>query len=199
VFPGPIERIPRVVAMAADGSSVVTFPNIPAVRAGDSSVDDGAFAVYLAPVMEELHGMHGGLHFKHRPGFQSTSWPCDLLWGPGPLAELLPKLDQYEDEACRDRVEYLDRPFLIRVVGDQVDDPRSPSDFAASLVYGGEWRVIRADYPQDALHHVLDHRSLLPHKGAEGRCSECPVTELGRFHDRTGAAECLRDSDHASQ
>jgi hypothetical protein len=198
VFPGPIERVPTAVAMAPNGGRFVTFPNVHSVRAGDSSVQDGLFAIYLAPAIEELCGVHGGLHFNHRPGFQCTTLPCELLWGPGPLDKLLPEIDHYEDDTLRDSVEYLDRLFVIRVVGEQVDDPRSPSDFDESPENDGQWHVIRADYPHDALCHVRDHRDQLPAEGTEGRCSDCPVTELGRFRDRASTTKCLHQSGHAS-
>ena len=190
-FPETVARVPRLAALSADGRRFVTFPSVRSVRERDPSVEAGTFAVYLASPVEELCGIGGPtLHFSHRPGFQCTSLPCDLLWGPGPLAELLPDLDRYEDDALNDRVQHLDRLFVIRVNGETVDLPRSPADFAAAEEAEGEWHVIRADYPNDALWHVRQHRDKAPSDLRDGRCPECPVTELGRFHDRAGTAGC---------
>lgn len=117
-----------------------------------------------------------------------------MLWGPGPLAELLPNLTRYEGVALNDRVQHLDRIFVIRVDGETIDLPRSPADFEATEESKGEWHVIRADYPNDALWHVRQHRDKTLTDMHDGRCPDCPVTELGRFHDRTSTTECLQRS-----
>jgi hypothetical protein len=57
-FPAPVVRVPRVAAIAADGSCV-TFPSVRSVREGDPSVQDGTFAVYLVSPQEELYGIGG--------------------------------------------------------------------------------------------------------------------------------------------
>ncbi len=150
------------------------------------------FAVYLASPLEDLCGIGGPtLHFSHRPGFQCTSLPCELLWGPGPLPELLSDLARYEDDALNDQVPHLDRLFIIRVDGEKIDLPRSSADFFVSHETEGEWYAIRADYPNDALRHARDHRDKPPSHLNDGRCPDCPVTELGRFHDRVSTTECL--------
>jgi hypothetical protein len=191
-FPAPVARVPRIAAMSADGRRCVTFPSVRSLRAGDPSFEDGTFAVYLASPLEDLCGISGPmLRFSHRTGFQCTSLPCELLWGPGPLAELLPELAHYEDEALNDRVQYIDRLFVIRVDGNAIDLPRSPADFLASEGIEGEWHVIRADYPNDALWHVREHRDTPSRDRHDGRCLDCPITELGRFRDRAGVTECL--------
>lgn len=196
LFPGPVERRPRAVALAHDGTRFVAFSTIGAVRTADSALHDAVFAVYLAPAHEDLYDTAGGLHLRHRPGFQSTTLPCELLWGPGPRSDLLSQLSRFEAEAVADSVPYLDRVFVVRVDGEQIDQARSPDDFAASPVTGGEWHVIRADYPQDAFRHVRDHGSL-PARARSGdvRCRECPVTVLGHFTSRDEVAKCLAGHD----
>jgi hypothetical protein len=191
-FPAPVERVPRAAAMSADGKRCVTFPSVRSLRAGDPSFEGGTFAVYLASPIEDLCGIGGSrLRFSHRSGFQCTSLPCELLWGPGPLYELLPELDRYEDRTLNDQVQHLDRLFVIRVDGDEIDLPRSPADFFASGEIEGAWHVVRADYPNDALRHVREHRDKSPSGLNGGRCPDCPVTELGRFHDRGSTAKSL--------
>ena len=112
------------------------------------------FAVYLATRDEELCDVFGGLRLRYRPGVQCTQYPCELLWGPGSWCDLLPELSRLEDPAVRDRVEYLDRIFVVRLDGEEVDDPRSPADFASCAEPDGSWVVVRADYPGEAFRHV---------------------------------------------
>jgi hypothetical protein len=81
--------------------------------------------------------------------------------------------------------------FVIRVDGDTVDDPRSPADFDAYDLTEGSWHVIRADHPYDALRHVRDHRDKSPCDLRDGRCPECPITDLGRFESREDTVRCL--------
>ncbi len=191
-FPAPVERVPRVVAISTDRKRCVTFPSVLSLRAGDPSFKDGTFAVYLAAPTEDLCGIGMPmLGFSHRPGFQCTSLPCDLLWGPGPLDDLLPELDHYEDPTLNDQVQHLDRLFVVRVDGDAIDPPRSPADFLAVAEIDGTWHVIRADYPNDALRHMREHRDKSPSDLNGGHCPDCPVTELGRFHDHASTVKYL--------
>lgn len=197
-FPAPVERVPRVAAMSVDGTRFVTFSSVRSLRAGDPAFEDGTFAVYLASPTEDLCGIGGSrLGFSYRPGFQCTSLPCELLWGPGPLDELLPELDRYEDHAFNDQVQHLDRLFVVRTDGDETDPPRSPADFFASAEIEGIWHVVRADYPNDARRHVHEHRDKAPSDLKGGRCPDCPVTELGRFYDRASTDKCL--AQHTGQ
>jgi hypothetical protein len=186
VFPAPIERIPRVVVLASDGRCV-TFTSVRQVREVDPTLADGTFSVYLATPYEELCEIGRELSFRHRPGFQWTDSPCDLLWGPGPRSDLTAQLDRFETDTLNDQVQCLDRLFIIRVDGDEIDDPRSPSDFEACDLTQGSWHVIRADHPYDALRHVRAHRGMPVSELKDGYCPDCPVTELGRFESREQA------------
>jgi hypothetical protein len=191
MFPGPIERVPRVAALSAKGAGFTAFSRVSQVREADPKLQDATFAVYLAAREEELCDIRGGLRFRHRPGFQWTDLPCDLLWGPGSWSDLVGELDRFEDHGLNDRVQHLDRVFVIRVDREKMDDPRSTSDFHACDLTDGSWHVIRADHPYDALRHVRDHRDKPPSDLDDGRCPECPVTELGLFESREETASCL--------
>jgi hypothetical protein len=192
VFPGPIERVPRVAALSAKGAGFTTFTRVSQVREADPTLQDATFAVYLAAPEEELCDIHGEMSFRHRPGFQWTDLPCDLLWGPGSQSDLVGQLDRFEGDALNDRVQHLDRLFVIRVNGEKIDDPRSPSDFHACDSTEGSWHVIRADHPYDALRHVRDHREKPPSELNDGSCPDCSVTELGRFESRAETESCLQ-------
>lgn len=188
VFPGPIERVPRAVAVSPDGCFAY-FTSVRNVRDADEALRRGTYAVYLAAETEELSDFDGDLSFRHRPGFQRTAFPCDLLWGPGPWSELQATLPRLEDPALRDRVDHLDRIFIVRADSEQVDDPRSPDDYAACKVAGGRWHVVRADVSHDALRHVREH----PRRPSlsESWCADCHVTEVGCFEDRPSVSACL--------
>lgn len=192
LFPAPIDRIPRVAALSADGKRGITFSNVYSVRKGDPVVDGGSFAVYRASPAQELYDVAGGLHFAYRPGFQCTRLPCDLLWGPGPLEQLLPDLARYEDGALDDCVSHLDRLFVVRARGEEIDAPRSPADFETSTENDGVWYVIVADYPEDALWHVRRHGRHSSSERVSIRCSECCVTELGCFQERGDVSAAMR-------
>jgi len=47
--------------------------------------------------------------------FEATSLPCDLLWGPGSLSEAVSWLK--DAQPTGDEIQYLDRPYLVRVRG----------------------------------------------------------------------------------
>jgi hypothetical protein len=193
LFPGPIARVPRAIALAPDGFSTVEFPTLLGVREDDPKYREWVYMIYLGALDECLVRVGGGgPKPSHRPGFQTTLYPCELLWGPGSRNELISQVDRFEDATLYDEVEYLDRVFVIRVVGDRPDDARSPEDFIASSETGGVWHIIRADHPLQAWCHVRDHPDPPLSDMKDGYCPACPVTELGRFTSRTDAEKCLQ-------
>ena len=117
--------------------------------------------------------------------FGRTNLPSQLLWGPGDKAGALAWLENSEPDD--DEVEYLDRIFALQVHGGKVYLPRRP-EVALALPAGrrtGEWRLVRADFPNDALahlRHIKDGTSctMQPPEG-------CPIEELfvGNWHSVT--------------
>jgi hypothetical protein len=182
LFPGLVARVPRAIALAPDGLSSVVFPSLLSIREDDPKYRDWAYAVYLASLDEDLVAIRaGGPKSTYQPGFQTTTYPCDLLWGPGQRDELRSRLDRFDDDALCDEVEYLDRVFVIRLAGEKPDAARSPADFEALRDAEGAWYVVRADHPLDAWSHVRDHRGKPVSELKGGHCPDCPVRELGRF------------------
>ena len=83
----------------------------------------------------------------------SVAWPRIQPTGAGPV----------------DHVDYLDRVFFIRTLGEDVELPRSASDVIAVAPSSRDavWHVVRADYPTDAFVFVRDRHGAVD--GAFGR------------------------------
>jgi len=58
-----------------------------------------AYAVFLAADSEDLTGFDwsspGHQQFTHQPGFQLTTLPTELVWGPGSQVELTADFSQF--------------------------------------------------------------------------------------------------------
>jgi hypothetical protein len=123
--------------------------------------------------------------FDYDSRFESTSRPCDLLWGSGDPAEALQWLADHNPEP--DQVETTDRLFLLQYHRDRLSLPRSPAT-AAALESGereGTWYLIRADVPSYAFNHQRRLLAKEPGHADEGECQSCPVETIasGTLHD----------------
>jgi hypothetical protein len=90
------------------------------------------------------------------------------VWGPGSYANATAWFAECPTRT--DRVEYLDRWFLIRIHNGRSEEPRSPAGAAHVEVAEreGNWYLMRADFPNDAFTHVrYEHEPFL------GECEEC--------------------------
>ena len=116
--------------------------------------------------------------FDYDSRFESTSSPCDLLWGPGDLAGALEWLAVHNPEPVK--AETADRLFLLQYRGDRLSLPRSPAIAAALGLRerDGTWHLIRADMPSYAFNH--QRRLLAGESGhaSEGECESCPVETI---------------------
>ena len=193
LFPGPVARVPRVIALAPSGLSSVEFPSLLSVREDDPKYRDWNYSLFLATPNEQLVELHsGGPRATHQAGFQNTMYPCDLLWGPGPREELADELDRLEDVSLCDEVKYLDRVFVIRVDGERSDDARSPEEFNVSTEQNGVWHVTRADHPRTAWCHIRDKHAQDIARSQPVACLDCAVTDIGRFGSREETTHCLQ-------
>jgi hypothetical protein len=116
------------------------------------------------------------------------------LWGPVSRSEAVAWLDAERPQG--DSVEFLDRVFMVRSVGDQVYPPMRPEVVAGldSALCQGTWHTLRADFPLDAFNHVrggIDRSS--GHTRRPGDCTACAVQELGRgtHAEALGVAEAV--------
>ena len=116
--------------------------------------------------------------FDYDSRFESTNSPCDLLWGPGDLADALDWLAEHNPDP--DKAETVDRLFLLQYRGDRLSLPRSPA-IAAALGPGekdGTWHLIRADIPSYAFNHQRRLLAGEPGHADEGECKLCPVETI---------------------
>lgn len=157
LFPSPMERQPRAVALAPDRSAA-TEMRLDQVRAIAGMQRDWLYTVFLAVDDERLIEIgKDGLRFAHRPGFQETDFPCEQLW-QGSWRDLVDAIDAGAFSSSADTVQHLDRLFFIHANGDAIDHARSPSDLLElDEPPEGRWYAVIADSPLDAWAHVSDH------------------------------------------
>ncbi len=198
LFPAPLQRWLRVVALAPDGTGSIEFRTSDQVRGAESEHRGWNYVFFSAVEQDELVGFpldHSpGLAFVPQPGFEMTAYPCDWLWGPGTWEDAVSELAAYPEDWLLDTVRYLDRLFLIRLDGQGVDQPRSPSTFLAldPSLQNYTWLAILADHPWDAYRHACDHGTTA--KVPEGRtCEQCRGRLLGRFVNWSAASDFVKN------
>jgi len=172
LYPAPIRRIIQVVAWAPGG----TVMSGPASRPPDPQSAGWTCAVVRAVPHDE------GL-MRLDALYESTTYPCDFVWGPGTWKDASAWLEQ--EQPPEDEVDVLDRLFLVQRHNGRIYLPRSP-DVVAGLAEEGRhgiWYLIRADYPSDALRHA---RAAISGQCSPdtGPCAKCPA-------DSVGAGTCL--------
>jgi hypothetical protein len=189
LFPGPIARWVRAAALAPEGRGSVTFGSLAQVRL-ETDRADWTYAVYLAAVEEDLTTIGaptpGEIGFTYRPGFQTTAYPAQLLWGPGAWDELIASLDQFSDESSTDSVAFLDRIFYVRITtAGGIELPRDRQDVLDTETDDDSaiWHVLRTDFPADAFVLVRD-REHAPEPEATRRAivAELPGDRAARAH-----------------
>jgi hypothetical protein len=122
----------------------------------------------------------------HDPGllrfdslYEVTTYPCELLWGPGTTAEAADWFEKEQPQA--DEAEVLDRLFLIQYREEHLYLPRRP-EIALGLEdpdQTGTWYLLRVDYPADAFAHVRQVLAGGSGCSAPGPCQQCAVTTIG--------------------
>lgn len=98
--------------------------------------------------------VHDGNLDRFDAQYEATTYPCDLVWGPGSWQEASLWLDDRPHD--EDEVDVLDRLFAFQRDRDRLYLPRNP-DVAAGLGEEdrrGRWYLIRADFPDDAISHA---------------------------------------------
>lgn len=185
LFPSPMERQLRVVALAPDCSEASEM-RLDQVRATDNVRRDWLYAVFLAVDGENLIEIgKDGFYFTHRPGFQTTDFPCEQRW-QGSWRDLVDAIDAGTFSLSADTVQHLDRLVFIRTSGDSIDHARAPADLLElDEPPEGRWYAVIADSPLDAWAHVRDHEQ--PETEQTTVCPECFVRLEGTFDTATDA------------
>jgi len=177
-FPAPVARQLRVAAVAPDGDGgcEMRLEQVPEVDEHERAYN---YAVFLAVEDDRLIAPgRGGIGFTHRPGFQTTRFPCEMIWHGG-WKELTQAIEQGTFSGLDDTTDHLDRLFLIRVGQGQIDLARSPADLlAVEEQPRGQWYAVTADAPLDAWVHVRDHEPDVA--GSREFCPECCVQITAR-------------------
>jgi len=180
LFPGPIARWARAAALSPDGRASLTFSSLAQIR-NKTDRADWIYHVYLAAAEDDLITIGarnpGGIDFTYVPGFQMTTYPAELLWGPGRWDDIVAIIGQFSDDSPVDHVAFLDRVFYIRVTPDgDVEFPRDRHDVLATGLDDDSaiWHVIRADFPIDAFVLIRDRE----HTPDPGATRKAVITEI---------------------
>jgi hypothetical protein len=150
LYPAPLARAMVVLGWSSGWEAMQvgsTWAQMTPDQLRDHGDDHWTYVVVLAVLTDQ--GLAG---FDSR--FELTAYGVDLLWGPGTRQEALTWLEGYA--AVPSAAVYLDRLFAIRRGGGEVALPRRPEVLLAlpEEERGGEWDVVRADFPMDAFGHV---------------------------------------------
>jgi hypothetical protein len=179
-FKTHVHRRPRIVGLSPTGDPSVEL------RPDQVSTLAPEYSTYIFSVLfaadDELYltrpamGPDAAIEIAHRPGFQETQFPCDLLF-EGDYDALLSAVASGAFDDLEDEAPWLDRLFLVREAADELDHPRSAVDVLALKVdAGGSWRAIVADGPWDAYQHIRNHGHA--ELADDGTCPECSVAEV---------------------
>lgn len=109
--------------------------------------------------------------------YELTTFPCELLWGPGDGAEAFAWWQS--TTVAGDSVDYLDRLFAVRVDGGKTYLPQRPDAVAGLRLdrRGGVWHLVRSDFPLDAFAHVR-HLPRESCSSADEPSRACPVEDV---------------------
>lgn len=189
LYPAPIRRDTQVVGWNSRGD----------VMAGQIGLlREGQPGECAAPASDQLHAelpggtspaewtwvlVRGVLHDEGLMRFDSlfevTTYPCEMLWGPGTARDAMAWFEAEQPQA--DEVGVLDRPFLIQHCGSRLYLPRRPEVAAGMGDAGrqGKWYFVRADHPTDAFGHVRTVAARGPGCSRTGPCQQCAVETVG--------------------
>lgn len=167
LYPAPIHRDIQAVAWSSGGSVMSGLASLPP----DPQFADWTYVLVRAVLHDD------GLR-RLDALYETVTYPCDLLWGPGSWEGASAWLKQ--EQPVDDEVDVLDRLFLFQRHEGRLYLPRSP-DVAAGLTEEerqGTWYLVRADYPADAVTHA---RAVIAGQcsSEDGPCEHCAAETVG--------------------
>jgi hypothetical protein len=166
LYPAPLQREVLVIWWREEDPGSGLYRCRPDQLANHEAVLDWrGIAVRAVPHDPDL--------FEFDARCERTSFPTDILWGPGTRAEVERWLAARQP--LGDTVQHLDRLFLVRRDADKVFIPCRPETFLAvpAIRKAGRWHAVKADFPNDAFAHV---RHI--HEGQPCGDNPCPVEDL---------------------
>ncbi|NJP74418.1 hypothetical protein [Streptomyces sp. C1-2] len=187
LHPAPVERQP--VAIGCNDAGSITICQAASLHTADGT--DGWEFVLVQAVFSPGESEDPTLT-QFDALFENTTYPCDLMWGPGMRAEALAWLETAQPGP--DTRDHLDPVFLLRYDGKSLHLPQRPEVAAGlpSAATTGTWFAIRADAPSDAFVHVreLITQTATRHAAA-GECQQCAADTLkrGTWEQALAAAE----------
>jgi hypothetical protein len=170
LHPAPLRRAVLAISWDADRTEICDITALPLTRVGA-----GATTIVVRAVPDDPRNL-----WQFDARFDTTRYPADLLWGPGPPADALTWFEDHRP--AEDEVDHLDRHFLIRHHADRVEPPRRPG-IAAGLTgkdRDGVWHVVRADEPESACHHVQQLVAANPDCVDNGPCGSCAAESISK-------------------
>ncbi|MFG2924271.1 hypothetical protein ACGFYA_22550 [Streptomyces sp. NPDC048305] len=181
LYPAPLRREIAVLSWNASGRTRMEPADALTVPAPVEEDEDDAYqhivvrAVRFAPGSrwDDAHWAEFDSHYE------TTQFPMDYLWGPGPREQARTYLEKERPEG--DSVDFTDRVFLVQD-HDRLMPPMRPT-VAAGLPDDkrvGTWHAVRADFPVDAFTHVRGSGDRSAgHTRRPGDCSACSAEVLG--------------------
>lgn len=171
LYPAPISREILVVAWREDGPgrSHVILPGSEMERFRE----EGGWRCVI------VRGVWGDDDlWDFDTEYERTTFPTDLLWGPGTPDEALSWLRGAQPHL--DAVSPLDRVFAVRLHAGRRSLARRP-EVALALPFerqAGRWLLLRADLPSDAFLHAGHVMDGVQCAGSKDPFQACPVEEL---------------------
>jgi hypothetical protein len=154
---------------------------------GGGTIDDWTWVLVRAVAHDD-----GLMRFDSL--FEVTTYPCELLWGPGNAWDAVTWAERELPKG--DAVDVLDRLFLVQYDRGRLYLPRRP-EIVLGLTdseQAGTWSLIRTDTPVEAFEHARNVVTGGSGCSRRGQCQQCAVETLrrGTWKEVTDAlaAEC---------
>jgi hypothetical protein len=174
LYPGPLQRELRAPARGPDGT--ITFYDARDLDRIPGNRRSWTFELILAAANEPVQDFD--------PRFEMTAYPAERIAGPCSWEEAARVWRLTPENRRRDTVDYKNRLFVVGILNNQPEVPRSPAAFLAIDPVESaarRWYVVRADISYDAKGHLM-HELGLCGDGAPavglGSCHRCPVLTL---------------------
>ena len=175
LYPAPLHREVLAIGWSPTWSTREPGSSLEIMRAeqlaGQSEPNDWTYLI--------VRGVwHDGRLSAFDARYELTTYPADLLWGPGNRRDALIWLEA--TAPVGDEVGYLDRVFALRRHDGRVYPP-----CRAEVLLGlpeacraGTWHVVRADFPEDCFAHIR-HIEAGESCGTSGQThTSCAVQEI---------------------